>query len=321
MIKRWILIGLLLSSVAVMAQDAEETQEPDAIEYTFEFPIPAPTDEQIDEAYNCKLSTDPQGTNDDATQEATQDPETSDAKATACELANHALKLAAQRGDGEEPSQDEYDVFYQIIEANPALALRLDVIAVFFNAPALVAPPEMKAITSVHLTYTFSGLGPSNDYDITITNADTKPEVSGTVSKEGGYEGEGEATEEPISLPETVDADVVQALAPAMSDLLPIETQFSSVPCWDYYPDWTVELTFADKTTLTFVTNKTNIVGIGGPWQVEIDDQNYMQYSGAFAEAVANLLDVMNLPLGETAAMGCGGITDPLFDAFPRGGN
>jgi hypothetical protein len=65
------------------------------------------------------------------------------------------------------------------------------------------------------------------------------------------------------------------------------------------------------------ITNNSNVVGIGGPWQIEIDDQHYMQYSGAFSGAVIELLEALDLPLGETAAMGCGGINNPLYDAYP----
>ena len=317
MIKRWILIGLLVFPTVVMAQDATETQEPEAVEYAFEFPIAAPTDAQIDEAYACALD---MSSGSSSTEQATQEAESTAESSTACDLAIELVSMAAERGNAA-PSDKEYELFYQLIEANSAMPQRLSLIAAYFNTPALLAPPEavLQPITSIHFTYTFFGLGPSNDYDVTITNADKTPEVTGEVSINGGMMGgESEATEEPLTLPETVDAAAVQAFGPAMSDLLPIETQFSSVPCWDYYPDWVVELTFADDTTLTLVTNQSNVVGIGGPWQVEIDGQNYMQYSGAFAEAMIDLLEALELPLGETAAMGCGGITDPLFDAFPR---
>lgn len=315
MIKRWILIGLLVFPAVVMAQDAAETQEPDAVDYAFEFPIAMPTEAQVDEAYECALDA---ASSEAATDDATQEAESTEESSDGCDLAIELVQMAEKRGDAE-PSEAEYEMFYQLVEANPALPQRLSVIAAFFNTPALVAPPEfaLQPITEMHFTYTFSGLGPSNDYDVTITNADTTPKVSGEVSVSGGM-GEDEEEANPLTLPKTVDSELVQAFGPATSDLLPIEAQFSSVPCWDYYPDWVIELTFADETTLTLVTNKSNVVGIGGPWQVEIDGENYMQYSGALSTAMIDLLEALELPLGETAAMGCGGITDPLHDAFPR---
>jgi hypothetical protein len=307
MMKRWILLCVLLlvSSVA-MAQDATATQEAEPVEYAFEFPLPVPTQAQIDEAYDCPL-------------DAETPSKTAPEPGSACEMAVELLKMAEQRDDETAPSEEEFALLTEMIEANPALALRLSVIAAYFNTMPFVAAPEMtdQPITAVHLTYTFAGLGPTNDYDITITNADKTPKVTGDVQV-GEWSGTPEPDVTPVTLKDTVDAAVVQAFALALNDLFPIGQQFSSVPCWDYYPDWVVELTFADDTMLKVVTNQSNIIGIGGPWQVEIDGQNYMQYSGEFAGAVIDLLDALELPLGETAAMGCGGVSDPLFDAFPR---
>jgi hypothetical protein len=93
-------------------------------------------------------------------------------------------------------------------------------------------------------------------------------------------------------------------------------TQANWLPCWDDYPDWVVTITFDDKTTLKMVTNGSNIYFYGGPWQTEIDKQNYTQYSGAFLDAMVNINKALKLSMGKTAAMGCGGLPDPLSLAF-----
>ncbi len=297
--KRWILAGLLALSMSAAAQEATETAPSDPVEFPLTFPLGFPTGDQLAEAYDCDLETAP----------ATGDIET----LTACELAVRALELAAERG--EKPiADDETALLVSLVEANPALVLRLSLIATYYDAIPLVSAPDFGAqpVTAVHLTYTFFGLGPSNDYDIAIDLSGETPAVTGTAEIDGGDDSD------PVAVPETVDAAVVQALLPALSDLLPIAEQFSSVPCWDYYPDWAVEFTLEDGTVVAVVNNESNVVGIGGPWQVEIDGRNYMQYSNTFSVAVVDLLEALGLPLGETAAMGCGGITDPLWDAFPR---
>lgn len=302
---------LLLVSMASVAQDATETPEPETREYAFDFPVDPPAQEQIDDAYDCALVA---GAEEEET-DATATPEAELEVSKACALANEALALAAARDDDEPASDEEIALFHALVEANPALALRIDIISRYFNLSELVAAPEIAAqpIIALHLTYTFDGMGPSNNYDVTIMDADSAPQVSGTAEiRTGGDD------DEPLTLPETIDSDVVQAFGPALSDLLPIGEQFSAAPCWDYYPNWTVEITFADGTTLILVTNDSNVIGIGGPWQVEIDGQNYMQYSGAIITAVADLFEALELPLGETAAMGCGGVADPLWDAYPR---
>jgi hypothetical protein len=302
---------LMLVSMASAAQDATPTPELESVEYAFEFPVDVPTESQISEAYICALVA---GAESDADATATPEVDAVE-RSAACEIANEALALAAARGEDEPASEEEITLFHSLVEANPALALRIDLIAYYFNASALVAPPEFadQPITALHLTYTFAGLGPSNYYDVTITDADGDPQVSGAVEIRTGGE-----DDEPLTLPETVDSEIVQAFGAALSDLLPIEEQFSAVPCLDFYPDWTVELTFADGTEITLVTNDSNVIGIGGPWQVEIDGQNYMQYSGAIITAVVGLFEALELPLGTTGGMSCFGASEPLWDGYPR---
>jgi hypothetical protein len=52
---------------------------------------------------------------------------------------------------------------------------------------------------------------------------------------------------------------------------------------------------------------------------VEIAGKNYIQYSAAFVEALRDLFTALDLPFGQTAAMGCGGGDNPLDSAFPTG--
>ena len=78
--------------------------------------------------------------------------------------------------------------------------------------------------------------------------------------------------------------------------------------CSDDYPEWTVTLTFKDATTLKLVTNGSNIFYSGGPWQTEIDKQNYVQYSGAFLDALAAIGTTLQLPA--TSDTYCGSATD-----------
>ena len=77
-------------------------------------------------------------------------------------------------------------------------------------------------------------------------------------------------------------------------------------------------LTFEDGPTVNFATNGSNILNAGGPWQAEIDGQNYMQHSADMLTAVIELKEALELPFGETAAMTCGGLEkQPIDDAFP----
>jgi hypothetical protein len=113
-----------------------------------------------------------------------------------------------------------------------------------------------------------------------------------------------------------VDTQTLQALGPALTDLLPVASKFTLAPCYDNYPDWVVTLTFADGATLTLQTDNSNFLFFGGPWFTDVDEQSYVQFSAAFAEALSEVVSAVGLPLGEPGAMSCFG--DSVFDkAFP----
>jgi hypothetical protein len=79
-----------------------------------------------------------------------------------------------------------------------------------------------------------------------------------------------------------------------------------------------VTLTYADGTTLVLRTAGSNVFAIGGPWQVELGGQLYVQYSPAFARAVAGLAQDLSLPFGEPEGMYCHPPEQSLLDlAYP----
>lgn len=295
--------ALLLTQLMLVNVLAQDTPD-----FPLDFPISDLTAAQLKEARDCDLQA---------------KPPTSAYKPTACQLAEQALVLAKIRGDNSKLSDDELELVKKIAALNPAVLLRLDVIVQYFGAVPLIAPPEFSSqpITKLTLAYTFAGLGGGTDYSITITNADKTPVITGKINAGSSIQFDSTtpsaSTPTPVPLAKTVDSDVVQAFGAALSDFIPIQTQFSSTPCWDYYPDWTIELTFADETTVSLVTKNSNVIGIGGPWQTEIDGKFYMQYSSSIQQAVVDLFKALDLKFGETAAMGCGGMNEPLDDAYP----
>jgi hypothetical protein len=294
---------------AAFAQDT--TIEPDEPSFAFQFPVAPPTDEQIKEAINCIFEK--SEANDVETHEATA--EATGSENQLCEVAKAALVFADERGNGAAPSKEEVDLFLQVVAANAALPQRLELIAAYFNAIPLVAPPSFtdQPITEISIDYTFSGLGDALEYHLSIEDANENSVVSGQITIDPNHINE----TTPESLSASVDSDLLQAFAPALQDLMPIENQFSMIHCYDYYPDWHVTLTFEDGTMVEMVTNKTNLVGIGGPWQMEIAGQTYMQYSAAISNAIVDLFEALKLEFGKTKAMYCGGIEDPIYQVFP----
>lgn len=71
-----------------------------------------------------------------------------------------------------------------------------------------------------------------------------------------------------------------------------------------------------DGTKLDLTMNGSNFLSVGGPWQTEIGDQNYVQFSAALAKAIVDSANALGLPFGSPAGMYCPGKT--LFEkAFP----
>lgn len=63
-------------------------------------------------------------------------------------------------------------------------------------------------------------------------------------------------------------------------------------------------------------THRSNIYFAGGPWQPNINNQQYIQYSNEFVKAIIALTEALEMPFGETGAQYCGDLEDPLYSAF-----
>ncbi len=296
---------VLLSFVTVLAQDEDE------IDYLFQFPLPAPSDAQIQEAYDCELPI--EADTIDLTPSTLNIDDMS-----ACELAIEAIKLAVPSREAGDMPDAAKDMLVKAITGNPAMAQKLAMLVYFFGKVNLVSPPDFtdQPITQVKISYGFFGLGNSVAYDLTIDNADSIPVVSGDIfndaltdkAKDDG------STELRVS---TLEPELLQAFAPALRDWMPIGEYFNIINCFDYYPDWEITLTFEDETEITLTTDGSNIIGLGGPYQTTIDEQAYMQHSAAIEDVLIPIFEALELPFGQTQATTCGGIDDPIFSAFP----
>ncbi len=227
----------------------------------------------------------------------------------ACDWATLAVAYATRRSDKEPISPHAINAFKQAVSRNAAFAHTLPILSGYFGITDLVeAPPFAKGtLIRVEVHHKFSGLGtPPIDYSYVIDAADLDAPIA------TGHSGADEST--PVAISGTLPRDVVQAIAGALTDFIPVRNQFSILFCFDDYPDWTVNLTFRDGTTLDLVTKGSNIFFSGGPWQTEINGQPYVQYSAKLLDAFEALRVALTLPEDETAAMYCGGPRKPPFD-------
>ncbi|HEY9604638.1 MAG TPA: hypothetical protein V6C85_23735 [Allocoleopsis sp.] len=228
-----------------------------------------------------------------------------------CDWAVLAWAYAKRTEKGEAVPEQGKLALAKAIANNPGFVLASPIFSSYFGEISLVkAPPfARREITAVKIEYQWGGLGEFVGYTVNITQANAKPVVSGT-AKQGPFGNKPQ-------IPGSIDKNKVQALAPALTDLLPIDSQFEMTVCTDNYPNWTVSLTFEDGTTLELVTQGSNFMYAGGPWQTKIGQQNYVQYSPAFIKALSGIVEDLKLPWGRPAGMACGGRGDVLKQAFP----
>jgi len=218
---------------------------------------------------------------------------------THCDWAILAFAYAV-RGKGPPTSPAAYQAFTHAVVGNPGFALETLLFYRYFDAVSMVRPPAFaqQEITGVRIDYRWRGLGDPVGYSVEIGQADAEPVVTSTVT-----------------YPLAIDAATVQALAGALTDLLPVSTSFLLRPCRDNYPQWSVDLAFADNTQMVISTG-SNVMRFGGPWFTDIDGQVYVQVSSAFGQALGALIESLGLPLGQPAGMYCR--IDTVFDkAFP----
>ena len=297
------------TAAATNAATVPATAEAQNAGPSLKWPVTPATEAQIDEAKACDI--------DNLVK--TRYPNTMGVAAlptafepkTACDWAVLAVAYAARHADNEPVAPAGIDAFKRAISANSALAFKLPILSGYFGTQNFVdAPPfASQPITQVEIHHTFSGLGEQIAYSYTISQANTdKPRVSGKsgVGKTKAISG-------------AVNKALVQSLGTALVDLIPMRAQYTQEVCTDDYPDWTVTLTFKDKTTVKLLTNRSNIFFSGGPWQTIIAKQNYTQYSNRFLVVLLDIGKALQLPADETSAMYCHGLDeDPFTQAFPE---
>jgi hypothetical protein len=178
--------------------------------------------------------------------------------------------------------------FGKAFEANPAYAFSPQLISHYYGDIPLVENPPFISheITEIELQYDAGTFGSTQKFDVTITQANTNPLVTGNSKQH--YE------DAAHSITGTVRVPTVQALRYAFDNLLPVRDEFKVNDCCDYYPKWGATIHFDDGRGV-FVTTGSNRVFHGGPLQFKIDDAYYMQYSPSMILAIADIFYELGL--------------------------
>ena len=273
-------------------------------QFPAEWPVESFTEEQLADAIACANSVREQAESRYPESVSLDDLPSAVPLETACDWAALAVAYSARNR-----SDAGAEAYLTAVYLNPAYSLITDLLYDYFASQPLVEAPPItdQPLTSATITYSYSGLGSGSNYTITITTGSDVAQVTG--SGNGGTDGDYEVNE-------TLDMSIVEPLGHAPTDLIPIDNEMELIVCYDNYPDWVVELTYADGTRITARTNGSNVLNGGGPWQTVIDGQTYVQMGTGLLDAVATIHDALRLPWGETAAMYCSGAPNMLEAGF-----
>jgi hypothetical protein len=229
---------------------------------------------------------------------------------TSCDWATLAYAYAVRLKEDEKMPDLAKNALGKAMADNPGFALSTPIFYRFYyDNFIIVEKPKIldQEITKVTIMYKWGGMGDEVQYQVDIRQADINPTVVVTNFKPATVN---------QNIKTKIDKNTVQALGKAFSNLLPIDSQFSLAPCYDNYPDWTTAITLKDGTQIDLKTNGSNMIYIGGPWQINIDGQDYLQFSIEFIKAMDALIQEIGLPYGEPMAMTCGG-GDVFAQAYP----
>ena len=266
--------------------------------YPVAFPLPPLTKDQIVEVELCDIGNVTSERYPDSIDE-NQLTEQFTPK-SGCDWAILAFAYAL-RNHSESPSPLGMEAFKNAVAENYGYVLATPIFYQYFGSLKLVEKPgftnqEIKGLT-IH--YHWSGLGePSKiEYSLSIKQANTSPAI---------------VSEFPlINKSIRINRETIQDLTNGLSDLVPIESEIQIAPCTDNYPEWQIGITFADDTVIT-LESFSNFLQVGGPWEVTLDNQVYLQTSYTLVEKLSELVKALELPLGEPFGVTC--FSDSVFE-------
>lgn len=218
---------------------------------------------------------------------------------TTCDRAVLAAACASRKGEDDEsaPSAPCMEAYKAAVRENFGYAFVTRLAAGYFGKAHLVAPPPhaAHALVRAEITYNWDGLGDGVDWKLVVRDASTHPAFDLT----GG-------SAKPVK--QTPDAaKAVTALASSLDSFLPIQAPLEAVDCTDNYPQWTATLELDDGTKLELSTHRSNLLGLGGPWQLTLNGQTYLQMSPSLVKAIHDLVKALDLPIGQPRGMFCRG--------------
>jgi len=214
-----------------------------------------------------------------------------------CDEAALAAACGARFTDAEPPARC-LEAYRTAVKANPAFAFAGELTGPYFGKLAIVGAPPVarRRLASVVLDYTWGGLGDAVHWTLTAKDLGGSPTLAVT-----GPQGK------PAAKWTTEAGAAVTALGAALTSFLPIPKPLKAIDCTDNYPEWAVTLVYDDGTKIELTTEGSNLIGMGGPWQMTVDGVTYMQLGPELIRAIADILKAFDLKLGEPMGSMCRG--------------
>jgi hypothetical protein len=218
-----------------------------------------------------------------------------------CERAAMALAFARRQEDDQVMPDVDAAAWVEMVRSNTAMALVDPVYYFYLGAPAEVSPPEWAgdALDQVTLRYTWFGLGDEIEYELFFTPS------------ESGYAVEGQINGEPYI--DNVDEDLIQGIVDNLSGFIPVQQAAKLIVCMDNYPSWQLELTYREGRVVTLSTADSNIFYFGGPWFMNLEDRIYLQTTNGIVSAVSDIVERLDLPVGQAEGMYCSDLPNPIL--------
>lgn len=278
----------------------------------YDWPIPPLSEEQIQEVLDCQTATWSGGTEIDPREIEIEE------LVTACDFGLKALSLIDHF---ETLELSHLGIFYaqQALLINPGIIFANPYFFFAFQSVEIVDTPipAGQTVEDIKITYEWGGIGSPVHYSVTITNGETPLAVGSVEVGPSPEEDESETTRWDIQ--QEVDPALFETIGTSIVNLIPVKRQGMMYACFDNYPNWVIEITFANGEPLNLSSNWSNFFIEGGPFQTHIGDQNYVMASYDFNLALNRLIETLELPYGEPWAMYCHAfpVAEGLFTDLP----
>lgn len=284
---------------------------PKSLTPIFSWAVLHPSKSQIDEIRNCKV--DELALQRYPDRDAFWQINNFDEIRSSCDWGVLALAYINHSQSSDRIPEQGKQAFLQAIKLNPSIAFATPLFYDYLDVENLVdIPPSFdQPIKRVVIDYEWRGIGEPSyvSHYIVITQSNPPTGMIKVITQSQPKEFANE-------LNNSFDPMLFQDLGSALTDFLPVQASFSLETCTDNSPDWKIDISFLDNTTLRLQTYGSNLFTIGGPWQIQIKGLNYMQFSASLPKAISELFNGLKLPLGQPYAMYC--YREDVFDkAFP----